>query len=231
MIINVFGMAPIDALNTHADPDGDVTFHLGTSTDTRILKVSSKVLSLASTVFAALLRPPFAEGNALSNTQSSCQIPLPDDDPEGMTVIFYALHHHHQATPNAISFELLENIVVLCDKYSLVTALTSWVDVWSRQWRLNGDGEVHWSKLLCIGYLFLHHHTFHLNTQKLLSSCICQTSLVERSLISRFTTGRPRACPTESLETMVEPLYSIANVPYRVFGKCLTCRLWSVSHS
>jgi hypothetical protein len=47
------------------DPDGDVLLQVGSSEPKAHLLVSSKVLSLASPVFAVMLSPQFKEGISL----------------------------------------------------------------------------------------------------------------------------------------------------------------------
>lgn len=80
-----------------ADQAGDLLLELETDTDGRLtqssVRVSSKVLSLASPVFAAMLNPKFAEGQALLNATSpdTPSISLPDDDSEAVVWLCKAL--------------------------------------------------------------------------------------------------------------------------------------------
>lgn len=66
-------------LFSDADPNGDYCFVLGSSDAPKSMLVSSKVLSVASPVFAAMFDPKYDEANRPS-TYGAPQIPLPDDD-------------------------------------------------------------------------------------------------------------------------------------------------------
>jgi hypothetical protein len=68
------------------DPDGDVLLQVGSSEPKAHLLVFSKVLSLASPVFAVMLSPRFKGGIGL-RLGNSCEIPLPEDDLEAMTLL------------------------------------------------------------------------------------------------------------------------------------------------
>lgn len=153
-----------------ADPNGDVSFLIGDPNNANTLRVSSKVLTLASSVFAALFSPKYSEGIALSNSTEVRQIALPDDDPEALILICHALHHQ-RITPQNISFALLGKAAVVCDKYDLATVLTSWFGLWMQQWKTRGDGSAHWTKMLCLSSIFGSHEVFYLSSEKLMSSC------------------------------------------------------------
>lgn len=153
-----------------ADPHGDVSFLIGDPDNANTLRVSSKVLSLASPVFAALFSPKYSEGIALSNSTKVPQIALPDDDPEALTLICHALHHQ-RITPLQISFKLLGKATVICDKYDLARVLTPWSGLWMQQWKTRGGGSAYWSKMLCLSSIFDSHETFYLSSEKLMTSC------------------------------------------------------------
>jgi hypothetical protein len=77
-----------------ADPVGDLNLKLGSGEGTEYIRVSSKVLTLSSSVFAAMLSPRFSEGRALAtlSTGSTTTISLPDDDVEAILWLCEALH-------------------------------------------------------------------------------------------------------------------------------------------
>ena len=78
---------------------------------------SSKSLTLASEVFAALLGPYFREGQSLAEALpgSPTRIPLPDDKPDGMRILLEVLHH--RPTPKRLSFDELAGLARVVDKY------------------------------------------------------------------------------------------------------------------
>ena len=96
------------------DPYGDVVFVLKQVE----LRMSSKVLSLASPVFKALLKPNFSEGQALRDGKTA-RIEFPDDDVEAMTTLCQIIHFQPGNTVN-VKDELLINLAMLTDKYDCV---------------------------------------------------------------------------------------------------------------
>ncbi|KAL0633411.1 hypothetical protein Q9L58_007724 [Maublancomyces gigas] len=110
---------------TYIDTNGDVVLLIGEATS---LVVSSKVLSVASPVFAAMLSPHFREGSSLSSTCPT-QIPLPDDPPVAVTTIVNILHFRNDSVW-VCTFEELFDIALVADKYDLALALGPWRHVW-----------------------------------------------------------------------------------------------------
>lgn len=154
-----------------ADPCGDVEFLIGAPDNAQSLRVSSKILGLASPVFAALSSPKYFEGSALLGSNKIPRIALPDDEPEALVLICHALHHQ-RATPRHIAFGLLEKAAIVCDKCDLGVVLAPWSGLWMQQWKANGFGTAHWSRILCLSFIFDDHEAFYLSTEKLMSSCL-----------------------------------------------------------
>lgn len=115
------------------DSGGDVIFIVGCDKLTTRLLVSSKALSLASPVFAVMFSPRFKEG---SNLNSSCpsEVPLPEDDPEAMTLLCNCLHFRHDHIPRNVEFSLLKALAILCDKYDAAKAISVWIILWLQKW-------------------------------------------------------------------------------------------------
>ncbi|MCJ1453530.1 hypothetical protein MMC28_003877 [Mycoblastus sanguinarius] len=145
-----------------ADPAGDLVLLIGLEDEQKSVRVSSKVLTLASPVFAAMLSPRFAEGHALSdkNNESVPSISLPDDDPEAVIWLCNALHFRQNADENLFCFPLLEKMAHLCDKYDLSGALSSWSHVWMQKWPGSKNGLDSYPKMLWIAYAFRHDLAF-----------------------------------------------------------------------
>lgn len=86
----------------NVEPTGDLLLLVGSEgCEQKLIRVSSKVLSLASRVFATMLGPRFAECHPLSDQKSSkiggkptlpLTIALPEDDPELMSWFCNAIH-------------------------------------------------------------------------------------------------------------------------------------------
>lgn len=93
--------------------------------------VSSKVLSLASPVFAKLFSPHFSEGAKVAH--SSCpELTLHDDEPAAMGIIFAILHYQELKEMTHMTPKSLAILAIHCDKYDCVKALRPWVSTWFR---------------------------------------------------------------------------------------------------
>ncbi len=116
------------------DPAGDVIFLV--QNKMRVL-VSSKILSLASTVFAAMLGERFVEGQQLSVT-SPPQIELPEDDADTMWLMCRLLHHQVRVKEERSSSSLVR-LAVLAYKYDCLQSLSpiikSGVDRWEHLYK------------------------------------------------------------------------------------------------
>lgn len=86
-------------------------------------QVSSKVLSLASSVFKALFGRNFVEGQF--DIDNARLIELHDDDLEALDIMCCLLHHE-PAPPSPIGIEHLEKMAIIVDKYDCVRAMHYW---------------------------------------------------------------------------------------------------------
>ena len=89
--------------------------------------VSSKVLALASPVFAALFSQNFSEGGRIIEGDRP-EITLRDDDPAVMRQILGILHYWDPG--DEINAEMLSALAIHCDKYTCTGALRSWIKNW-----------------------------------------------------------------------------------------------------
>lgn len=97
------------------DPDGNVTLLIEGQSRARFL-VSSKILSMASPVFARLFGQRFYEGTQMANL--SCPtIPLHEDDPVAMRIIIRILHYQEPKQGVSVDAESLAKLAIHCDKY------------------------------------------------------------------------------------------------------------------
>ena len=107
------------------DSDGDVYLELKEAE----LRVSSKILGIASKVFGTMFRPSFQEGLNLAKNET-CRIPLPKDDTVAMHVLCLNLYHQDiPASVVKIDPVLLRNVAILADKYACTYALRYWVEI------------------------------------------------------------------------------------------------------
>lgn len=159
-----------------ADPAGDLLLVLETAEDGKpsqsSIRVSSKVLSLASPVFAAMLSPRFAEGQALltSTSTDTPSISLPDDNSEAMIWLCKALHFKKDL-PVDIDFSLLRELAILCDKYDLVGALNPWSHAWFSQYSGTSRGINDHAEMLRFSYALGKDDHFWHTSRSLINVC------------------------------------------------------------
>lgn len=111
----------------------------------------SKVLSLASPVFAALFKPHFSEG--CSVLRGECPvIELIDDEAIPMEIILRILHHQHNGFPFQVDAKLISVIAIHCDKYNCLRALRPWTTQWLSQARAEERDPVEIGLLLLAAY-------------------------------------------------------------------------------
>lgn len=117
---------------TTLDPEGDIILEISSSQDEEeaSLLVSSKVLSLASPVFARMLGPNFAEGSRKVSASAPAIVRLPDDNAAAMQILCGAIHYQINDVSQPVQPTQLENLAVLCDKYDCVRALKPWTTAW-----------------------------------------------------------------------------------------------------
>jgi hypothetical protein len=154
------------------DPDGDVFVCLqddagDDEVTTVTVRCSSKVLSLASPVFKAMLQPAFRAGHRLQQTGST-EVNLEDDDWPAMLIILYALHLQNQHVSSAPSQAQLFEIAVLADKYDLYQALRPWHELWLNRHRSTVLGGARYEQWLFIAWVFRDSDIFKRTTRKLL---------------------------------------------------------------
>jgi hypothetical protein len=140
------------------DRNGDVVLELtardsnGSESSSADLLVSSKVLTLASPVFSAMLSPRFREGQRTSSGTLD-PIPLPEDDSAAMTILCYIFHFNYSAVPEKPDLELFKNLALMCDKYDCVSPLRFISEQWLLKWEKTAKRE-ELETLLFISYMF-----------------------------------------------------------------------------
>ena len=175
-----------------ADRAGDLVLVIGSGENLRSIRVSSKALSLASPVFAAMFNPGrFSEGLALSSSNPP-EIYLPEDDPEAVTMFCYLVHfrEYHGKQPGP-SFNQLTNMALFCDKYDAGLAFNPWSEVWLHpQSGFETSGE--YGNMLALAYAFDNQQAFWIS-----SSSIMQYDIA----------AHPKATRAELLALLPQNLY------------------------
>lgn len=142
------------------DANGDVILVVSDQLpeNTRRFLVSSKVLGLASSVFAKLFGPNFHEGIKLQN-HTCPEVDLHGDDPAAMGAMVGILHYQE---PNEIvrtDAQWLSTLAVQCDKYDCGKALGGWISAWLNQFQSIKTPE-DYGNLILAAYLFRHAEHF-----------------------------------------------------------------------
>lgn len=118
----------------HVDLSGDLDLLIeyeDAKTKATIIKtfvVSTKVLCLASPVWKTMFDPkgpwniqPGEEGFS-----------MPEDDPNALLILLDAAHLNFDRIPSVVSFDLLLQVLILCDKYDVMRLLRPWIPGWIR---------------------------------------------------------------------------------------------------
>jgi len=122
---------------------------------------SSKILKLASPVFAKMFAPCFREGAALQSSAETCPtVQLKEDDPEAMELLLRLLHFDTGKVPEtAPPLDTLAKLAILSDKYDCNRALKPWIALWVRNVDNIEDLDQHsLGKLVLTAYLFRSSH-------------------------------------------------------------------------
>jgi len=114
------------------DPRGDVFLEMGGPNGMTRLRVSSKVLSLASTVFDTMFTSSFLESLQHRGSDGQSYIPLPEDDKDAMLTICEALHYRSPELMDGLGIDCVVQIGALVDKYDLARAVRPWGALWLR---------------------------------------------------------------------------------------------------
>lgn len=168
-------------ISTMIDPHGDVNLVLDDGT----FKVSRKALCLSSPVFLAMLDDDSQFWEA--SDKAACKgrirdIPLREDDFDTMEIVMRIIHHQNDTVPTKVSFQQLNEIAVVCDKYAFRELLIPWSFLWSQPYldSVEKDGFESW---LFISIVFRNEDAFTRITKHL----ILNTSLSSSGILSHLS--------------------------------------------
>ena len=88
----------------------------------RILIVSSAVMRIASPVWRTMFDP---QGHFMESQRSSSprEIHFPDDDADALLIVLYIAHLQFGKLPEALDYQELLNLAIICDKYDTVSTV------------------------------------------------------------------------------------------------------------
>lgn len=177
-------LPPMQAVKIDADPAGDLVLVVGPSNNQRSIRASSKVLSLASPVLAAMFSPQrFSEGTKLS-TSDPPEICLPDDDPEAVTAFCNVVHfREYSGQQRPPSLNQLVSIAVLCDKYDAGLALNYRSELWLHHLSVS-EASRDYRNLLALAYAFNNQEHFWISSRNAMQYHVaeCENGIIDELL-------------------------------------------------
>ncbi|KAI9737228.1 MAG: hypothetical protein M1818_005760 [Claussenomyces sp. TS43310] len=151
------------------DPDGDAILDIRTSVTHKKASflISTKVLSLASPVFARMFGPDFAEGRRI--VRSDCpRIELGDDDADTMETVLEVLHYRSGEKAMFVNAARLADLAIHCDKYYCTNALRPWISYWFSTLDILTSSPEELGLLLLAAYMFDNSQQFAIVSEKVL---------------------------------------------------------------
>lgn len=143
--------------------DGDILVQ----TSSQELLVSSKILTLASPVFKTMFNSKFLEGSAIRSVQNPLELPLPDDDPDALAVLFHTLHFSSKRKFLKLGADLQLDVAQLSDKYDCATSIYGESGRWLRSLSESDHSSLILWKSSTIDFLMGHIDEFSNLTAKL----------------------------------------------------------------
>ena len=193
---------PTQDAKIDADPAGDLVLVVGSGDDQRSIRASSKVLSLASPVLAAMFSPGrFSEGAALSSSNPP-EIRLPEDDPDAVAMFCLLVHfREYHGKQRAPSFNQLMNMALFCDKYDAGMALNPWSEVWLQP-RSGIEVSGDYRNVLALAYAFNNQEIFWTSSRSMMQYDRADRSEGTRdellSLLPQDLYGKPEFANSDS---------------------------------
>lgn len=137
------------------DPDGDIILVVNNDAmqSQHSFVVSSRILTLASSVFSKMFSPRFKEGPQLLQ-QSRPVIRLEEDNHEAMETIPRIIHCQCLDSTALVAPQELVAISIHSDKYDLNKALQGWIIHWCTTTRPPKTPQKDWGLLLLAAYMF-----------------------------------------------------------------------------
>ena len=135
------------------------------------IRVSSKILSLASEVFKAMFNPRFQEGSMLRSAENRTAEPLivtlPEDDSAAMLSLCQLLHYQTDMIDPHPDVTALLTLATVCDKYNCAGAIRYASHIWLNP-LVDSSDISSLNKLLISSYLFDYAEVFTKVTRKML---------------------------------------------------------------
>lgn len=98
--------------------------------DSKEMLVSSQVLSMVSPVFDRMFEPGFLEGDRKRSKDNPLRLPLDDDSPEALSLLFHILHLSPRQRYTEPDVDLLLRLAQLADKYGCLDSIRDPIERW-----------------------------------------------------------------------------------------------------
>ena len=105
------------------------------------IRVSAKILSIASPVFDAMFASRFSEGVAARSVETPLRLPLIDDDAQALLIILNALHFYTQGVIQVADENTIHSVALLGDKYDLCAAVYGDTGRWLHHYCIEEAGR------------------------------------------------------------------------------------------
>ena len=181
------------------DPDGDIYLNFSGYE----VRVSSKVLSLASPGFKKMFGPFFAEGASVAADNPS-RVHLRADDADTLISLCYLLHFQGHKVSDTPTLEFLEKLAILTDKYDCVGSISQWTAFHLTDAAREAEKSTTNGRLLFPAYVFDHPRVFRDVTKHLVYSLIPDGSYRILSSCSEYY-----GIPKDIAEALPEKLLSM----------------------
>ena len=145
------------------DPDGDVIISCQAPSDDLNLesnvrfRVSSKILSLMSPVFKALLSSSFKEGTYPRSTETPLDLPLPEDNTNAISALLHIAHMKSSLidrdSPKDFITEVLDPLIVVADKYDCGQVVAAHYGEWLKDCRISKQSTKTLNSLAKVAYM------------------------------------------------------------------------------
>lgn len=222
-------------LNIPETPPGDMVIRVGKLRESKLVRVHSLQLKLASKVFETMLGQHFAEGSKTYTEKSP--LVLDDDDPTAFIDLCQIIHHSAKIQ-ETISLPRLAALAVVVDKYDCIDTTKPWFlallqpflkeeeDFSMALLRSQGLNEM---DVMCIAYILKDNTTFSRVSKWILSHCdlVKLPALVRPQLLEIMPAGvlehlrQIRNQKLQKLETSMET--QILGLWSRYTGDALPC--------
>lgn len=92
-------------------------------------QISRQIICCSSHAWEPLTSLPTQEGNILATT-FTVEVPLPDDDPSAMVLIFKAMHMRISSLPSSLDIASVKQLASAVDKYDCAGPLAPMTHYW-----------------------------------------------------------------------------------------------------